>query len=297
MPVHVAVVTNEMLHHKYLAAELANSVDVRCILHPHGTDDSRAKRARTRGLAWAGLKMMSVAYRRLSSRSSARMIDAASERMLVHAADDYAKLDPGLIHHLDTVNSPTAVKLMEDNEIDVVCFLGGDLARADFINSPRMACLNIHSGLSPFYNGSSSSVWAVAEGRPNFSGITLMHMNERIDGGRVIAHHLPSITADDTAASLFVKGVKGAVELYCASIKQLEDGTMFDGIPQQRSFKYTTGMDWTIYQDLKLAAFQASGRMKVYEREERTIFYNQAALEADFPYGELLSLVLAKAGA
>ncbi|MCP3990856.1 MAG: hypothetical protein GY724_17400 [Actinomycetia bacterium] len=47
MPVRVAFVTNEMLHHKILAAELANSVNVRCIPHPHWTDPSLIHRLDT----------------------------------------------------------------------------------------------------------------------------------------------------------------------------------------------------------------------------------------------------------
>jgi folate-dependent phosphoribosylglycinamide formyltransferase PurN len=295
LSLNVAIVTNEMLHHKYFAAELNKSVNVRCILHPSGVADGRAKRSLSRGPAWAALKAMSVAYGKASRSSIAKSIASESVKSLGGALPEYQRIDESLIHRMETVNSPGAIELIRDKKIDVVCFLGGDIARKEFIGSAKLACLNLHSGLSPFYNGSSSSVWAVAEGRPNFSGVTLMHMNERIDGGGIVAHHLPSITATDTAASLFVKGICGAVELYRTAIGRLADGTMFGGIAQQRSFKYTAGMDWTIYQDLKLADFHKSGRMKIYSRDERSIFYDQSHLEMDFPYGELLSFLLARA--
>lgn len=296
MTLNIAIVTNEKPHHKYLITELCARVNVKVVLHPQGKslDAGRVKRANKWGVGWLTLKALSKAYNKASKASSAKDFERAGKRYFAGAVSDYAKLDPVSIHHVASVNTREVVDLIHHHDIDVICCLGGEIMLADFIASPRVACLNIHSGVSPFYNGSASCAWAVAEGRPNFAGVTLMHMNERVDGGRVIAHHLPSIEAHDTAGTLFMKGIMGAVDLLGEAISRLENGDLFAGIPQQRSFKYTTGMDWNIYQDLKLARFIESGRMEQFRRDAMTVFYDKSHLDMDFPYGSILSSMLSK---
>ena len=266
------------------------------VFHPQGTSiaSTRANRAVKLGAAWLLLKTASKLFNKLSHQSNARQHAAAGSHFFSDAVSQYSKLDKSIIHRVPSVNSEESIDLLRKNEIDVICCLGGEIIEEEFIKGAGVACLNIHSGLSPFYNGSASSAWAVAEGRPNFAGVTLMHMNEKIDGGKVIAHHLPSIEEGDTAASLFMKGIIGAVDMLDSAISALESNDLFSGIPQERSFKYTVGMDWNIYQDLKLKRFEKSGGMKAYTRKAKTIFYEKKHLDMEFPYTYLLSHILKK---
>lgn len=77
------------------------------------------------------------------------------------------------------MNSTNTIKLIKENNLDVICFLGGDITKKDFINSTKL-CLNYHSGLSPFYNGNKTNFHAVSDFRPNFAGGTLMKIKAKV---------------------------------------------------------------------------------------------------------------------
>ena len=102
--------------------------------------------------------------------------------------------------------------MIKNNRIECIFFLGGDLARAEVINSVKL-CVNFHSGISPVYNGNKTTFHAVSNYRPNCNGETLMIMNE-IDGGDILMHFLTSINDEDRAEDLFMKGIIGSVSLF-----------------------------------------------------------------------------------
>ncbi len=226
MKLKIALVTNKLPHHKYFISELYKQLDVKCIIIPNGKSNLlRLKQhLETYGLFWVFLKILSKLYSKFSKYSLSSLMRIAEQQFFSSSIQDYDNINPDIIHNVETVNSEIAIDLARKNDIDIICFLGGDIGRADFINSAKVACLNIHSGVSPFYNGSGSAAWAVCDNRPNFSGVTLMHMNERIDGGKIISHYLPDITSADNASTLFMKGIKGGVRLIVHAIKNMENG-------------------------------------------------------------------------
>jgi len=46
--------------------------------------------------------------------------------------------------------------------------------------------LNIHGGLSPWYRGSITNFWPSYLLEPNFTGVTLHHLSDKIDGGNIL---------------------------------------------------------------------------------------------------------------
>jgi len=239
------------------------------------------------------LKIISKVYQKFSKKSLIHSFSEARNQYFKNAKKEFNEIDFNKIHYVQTVNSDTSIKIVTDNEIDVICFLGGDIAKNKFICAAKIACLNIHSGISPFYNGSGTTAWSVADYRPNFSGVTLMKMNERIDGGDIISHYLPDINKNDNSGTLFMKGIIGAVELVKNEIKNYENNIYFEGIKQTKSFKYTKGIDWNFYHDLRLSWFYKSGRMKHYERNEKYFYYHDKDTKNNqFPYSEILNYIL-----
>jgi folate-dependent phosphoribosylglycinamide formyltransferase PurN len=293
--INLAIVTNNELHHNYFASELNKYCKVKCIIIPKGDEVTTSILAKIKqyGFFIVLLKIISKVYQRFSKKSLIHSFNKARIQYFNNAKKDFEEIDCNKIHYVQTVNSDSSIKIITDNEIDIICFLGGDIAKNKFINSAKIACFNIHSGISPFYNGSGTTAWSVVDCRPNFSGVTLMKMNERIDGGDIISHYLPEITENDNAGTLFMKGIIGAVELVKNEIKNYEKNIHFEGIKQNKSFKYTKGIDWNFYHDLRLNWFYKSGRMKLYERNERFFYYHDKGTENfQFPYSEILSYIL-----
>lgn len=199
-----------------------------------------------------------------------------SKKYFSNATDSYSRLKDISFLSTDTVNNQESLDFVKSLDIDIICFLGGDIAKEKFINSPRLACLNFHTGLSPIYNGTRSYLWPVIEGRPNLVGGTLMLMSPKIDSGEILGHILPEIKKNDTSADLFMRMIIGSVDLYAQCVKRMVVGKneteALVKVAQRRSLRYTEyrHMDWT--QELKLRAFYESGKMSRYVRDEKFIF-------------------------
>lgn len=174
------------------------------------------------------------------------------------------------------MNSPDVIELVKKNNIDVICFLGGDITKKELISSAKRICLNYHSGISPYYNGNKTIFHAVSDFRPNFAGGTLMKMNVKIDGGDILAHYLCPIDKEDTAADLFMKGIIGAVKLYNKILNKLNTDESIFKIKQERSFKNVMNRDCTLTNDLRLKSFEKSKKMRWYIRPEKIIDYTDS---------------------
>ena len=292
MSLNIALVTNSSKRHKHFVVELNKKLNVKCVLivspKPKSKKSKIIKRFKRYGSIWFTLKVLSSIYKKWNKASYENLLRQSEKLFFGSSVREFELIKK---HQIETVNNQKSIDLILNNQIDVICFLGGDIAKKDFIESAKITCLNIHSGLSPFYNGSSSASWTFSDFRPNFCGVTLMRMNERVDGGDIISHYLPEITSEDDASTLFCKGIKGGIELILDEIENINNGTPSVGIIQSRSFKYTRGMDWTIYHDLKLKHFHDSGKIKLYKRNKMKFNYNNIS-DKDFPFSKTLSFIL-----
>ncbi|MBI64670.1 MAG: hypothetical protein CMG64_00010 [Candidatus Marinimicrobia bacterium] len=289
---NIALVTNNKLHHKYWASQLyANNTDkVKLILIPDGEQSNFIKKTKEKKLLYYGyyyflIKLKSILYNYFSKQSLINKISIAEKNYFLEHKINYESIPNDIIYNIKSVNCEFAINLIKKNKIDVVFFLGGDIARSSFINSVKI-CLNYHSGLSPFYNGNKTIFHAVSDFRPNFSGGTLMKMNERIDGGEILMHFFPSIRDDDRAEDLFMKSIIGSIKLYQTFIDM--NTYNVDGIIQKKSFKYVRNIDWNFINDLKLISFYNHKRMQLYNRNSTVINY----MNKNYSLKDLYSLCL-----
>ena len=122
-----------------------------------------------------------------------------------------------------------------------------------------------------------------------------MYITERIDGGRILSHYLPEISGGDTAADLYMKGIKGAVRLYVEFLDYILENKLPSGVKQHRSVRYVRNIDWSIQQDIKLRKFEKSGRMRLYRRNEKVVrYYHLGDNDIDKIYPVILDEILRK---
>lgn len=85
-------------------------------------------------------------------------------------------------------------------ELIVVAAYGKLLPKA-VLELPAYGCINVHSSLLPKYRGAAPINWAVVNGETE-TGVTIMHMAERLDAGDIIAQASTPIGPDETAERL-----------------------------------------------------------------------------------------------
>ena len=154
------------------------------------------------------------------------------------------------IQYLRSVNSESVLAEMKELRVDyIVCCSATQKFSDDFVNSARVAALNVHYGALPAYAGLSPYYWHLHNHEPRF-GVTLHRINSKLDAGPIIEQTFASIGEIESALGLALKMASHVSPLLCrfydgettlASAKpQLTNGRSYFGHPsleQVREFK------------------------------------------------------------
>ncbi|QEG20187.1 methionyl-tRNA formyltransferase [Mariniblastus fucicola] len=99
-------------------------------------------------------------------------------------------------------NEADFVKQLEAFNADlfVVCDYGQILSR-DCLAAARLGGINLHGSLLPLYRGAAPIQWCVYNG-DTVTGVTVIHMTAKLDGGPCIVKSELTIGADETAEEL-----------------------------------------------------------------------------------------------
>jgi methionyl-tRNA formyltransferase len=99
----------------------------------------------------------------------------------------------------------------------------GHLLRDDFIATPRLGMLNLHTSLLPSYRGASPIQTAIACGERE-TGVTLMRIVRKLDAGPIADAERVPIHARDTAEYLETKLAAVCWPLVARVLPNLRDG-------------------------------------------------------------------------
>jgi len=92
-----------------------------------------------------------------------------------------------------------------------------------------VATIGGHPGITPFYRGADSPVWALLRGEPHMVGCTVFLLDDGIDTGPILAQEqVPIAPRTDSHLTLEWKGMIRQAELQAQSIRRLDAG---DGVP------------------------------------------------------------------
>lgn len=100
----------------------------------------------------------------------------------------------------------------------------GHILRSDFIATPRLGTLNLHTSILPAYRGASPIQTAIASGETE-TGVTLMRMVLKLDAGPVADVERVRIEPLDTAGEVEGKLAHAGVPLLARCLPRIAAGT------------------------------------------------------------------------
>jgi methionyl-tRNA formyltransferase len=131
---------------------------------------------------------------------------------------------------------------------DVIVIVAyGQILRKNILNLPRLGCINIHSSLLPRWRGAAPIQWSILSGDAE-TGISTMHLVEKLDAGDVLLQKSTPISSEDTATTVHDRLAQIGAELIVPTLEGLESGTL-QGRTQDESAvtyasKLTKEMEW-----------------------------------------------------
>ena len=83
------------------------------------------------------------------------------------------------------------------SKADVLITYGCHMIPNNILNLIKLYKWNIHGGLSPWYRGNTTHFWPTYLLEPEYTGMTLHELTDKIDGGNIIHQTSVTINKDD----------------------------------------------------------------------------------------------------
>lgn len=151
-----------------------------------------------------------------------------------------------------------------DPELIVVAAFGLILP-PEVLALPKFGCLNVHASLLPRHRGPSPVANAILCG-DEFTGVTIMLMDEGIDTGGILAQEKVAISAQDTTGSLTLKLAEIGARLLLEVLPQWVEGKVNPKAQDESKATYSrllTSRDGEI--DWHLPALELWRKIRAYD--------------------------------
>src|SRR6059058_5377730 len=105
----------------------------------------------------------------------------------------------------------------------IVVMAYGQILPRGILETPRVACLNLHASLLPRHRGAAPIQAAIASGDPE-TGITVMYMDEGLDTGDILLQRKIDILPTETGGSLHDRLGQIAPDALLEALRMLTSG-------------------------------------------------------------------------
>ena len=128
------------------------------------------------------------------------------------------------ILEVGSANMDESVKWIDDIDPDYIFVYGTGIIGKKVLSLPSLQVLNLHTGISPFYRGSSCAFWPLYYKEPLMVGSTVHKCTPEVDGGDIYGRVSVRLSGDDDQYLAFAKSVKAGAALYSHIAKCLVNG-------------------------------------------------------------------------
>ncbi len=111
-----------------------------------------------------------------------------------------------------------------DADLFIVIAYGKKLPQ-EVLGLPKKFCINVHGSLLPKYRGAAPINWSIINGDQQ-TGVSLIKMNDTMDGGEVLAQEVIPILAEDNAMTLRKRMAEEGAKLLLLTCEVIEQGNV-----------------------------------------------------------------------
>ena len=129
------------------------------------------------------------------------------------------------VYQPEKLRDGEAAKTIRDLTPELIVVVAyGKILPKEILDIPPHGCINVHASLLPKYRGAAPIQWAILNGE-RVTGITVMHMDEGLDTGDIIAMRETEILPCETSGQLFDRLCILGAELLADTIPAIAAGT------------------------------------------------------------------------
>jgi methionyl-tRNA formyltransferase len=225
------IITGNDPEHRYVANRIAREHCVTRIL----VVGRRRRRSWHKVLRKTPLVFMDKALLHLFQRVVG---DAAARQRALHdvlGKEMCAEFhETGKLVHVEDDGGSDLVRNVAKWSPDVIAVYGTGIIPDDVLVEARIAALNMHTGLSPRYRGTSCAFWPIYERSPDWVGATVHACTSVLDGGEIYATRRARLYRGDDLHRIFARAVQVGSDAYVEVLHDALSGAL-TGAPQDLS--------------------------------------------------------------
>ena len=121
---------------------------------------------------------------------------------------------------------------LEADPPDVIVVFGTSLLPDALCRLARVAALNVHTGLVPYYRGMHCTEFAILHDDLDNAGASVHVVRPRIDAGEIVVQGRPEIGLDDCEVTVDLRIQRLGLHLVTDVVRHLADGRRLSTVPQ-----------------------------------------------------------------
>ena len=133
------------------------------------------------------------------------------------------------------INQKESVDFIKQHACDIIVVSGTKIVKKEVLSlKPAYGIINMHTGLSPYYNGGPScTFWCLYNDDIDFIGATVMFIDDGIDSGNIILSDTIEVNETDSYGMLEFKAIDIGNHLILKALGKLEKDNSFKGVLQK----------------------------------------------------------------
>lgn len=207
LEMNIALLTSSHLRHKYVAAKIAESLNLRLIV----SEEKSATITDTTLYNEADKRLINTHF---EDRSS-------SEKQFFGNYSTFPNKVELISVSNKEVNSKEVQEALMKHKIDVILLFGSSIIKDDLLVKYPERIINLHLGLSPYYKGSGTNFFPIVNNEFECIGATFHLASNKVDAGNLLYQiRVKGINENDTIYTLGNKVIKESGEIYPRIVKK-----------------------------------------------------------------------------
>ena len=218
LKMRVALFTSNHLRHKHVAAQVNNVLDLQLIV-------SEEK---------------NVAIKKVSENDELGLLEQHfkdrdhSEKEFFGEYIAFPKKPTVIKKEFGKINSQETLDLLKTYQIDYILLFGTSIIKPIILDAFPERVLNLHLGLSPYYKGSGTNFFPIANNEFECLGATIHVAIKKVDAGAILHQvRLKEFSEKDSVHSLGNRVIEKAGRIYPLVVKQYMEGKI-NGVAQNK---------------------------------------------------------------
>ncbi len=126
------------------------------------------------------------------------------------------------IHQPFKIKNAEAKELFASHQADVAVVVAyGKILPQEFLDAPKLGCINVHFSLLPKYRGAAPVNWAIVNGEEQ-AGVTTMQIVQELDAGPILLQRATKIGETETAPQLLERLSEVGADLASETLRNLD---------------------------------------------------------------------------